>query len=222
MGKYGRFNFGSAYSDGNAWTEAVAGQDQAGDEVSDLRRELIALKVALAGRDTALEKAAFDAQRARDQWQRELSNAEQAWKAEEAARLAAAQAQWRAQFASALAEMTVRCEAAELMLERVRRESHYESFRGSDLAKGTNRKIELQQIISAPGTKGEDRTQESNIVIRNNRAWAAQATEQKHRGSRKYDSWIVAAASLGLSAAAAYFGIERYLETLPQLHFGRW
>jgi hypothetical protein len=64
-----------------------------------------------------------------------------------------------------------------------------------------------------PETEGEDRTQE---------AWAAQATEQKRRRSRKYDRWIIAAASLGLSGAAAYLGIERYLETLPQLHFGRW
>jgi hypothetical protein len=213
MGKYGRFNFGSAYSDGNAWTEA--GQDQAGDELSDLRRELMALKVALAGRETALEKAAFDAQKAQAQWQRELSNAEEVWKAEEAARLVAAQAQWRAQFESALAEMTARCEAAELMLERLRREAHHESFRGSDFAKGTNRKIELPHIISAPETEGEDRTQESNIVIRTNRAWAAQATGQKRGRSRKYDPWIVAAASLGLSAAAAYVGIERFLQTLP-------
>jgi hypothetical protein len=215
MGKYGRFNFGSAYSDGNAWTEAVAEQDQAEDEVSDLRRQLMALKVALAGRETALEKAAFDAQQARAQWQRELSNAEQAWKAEEAARLVAAQALWRAQFENAFAEMTARCEAAELMLEQLRRDAHGESFRGSDLAKRTNRKIELQHNISAPETEGEDRTQVSNIVIRTNRAWAAQASGQKRGGSRKYDHWIVAAASLGLSAAAAYLGIERFLQTSP-------
>ena len=210
MGKYGRFKFGSA------WTEQVAGQDQSDDELSDLRRELTELKVALASRETALEKAAFDVQQARDQWQRELWSSEQAWKTEEAARLEAAEARWRAQFESALAEMTARCEAAELMLERTRQEARHEPLGDGGLAEHANRTIALQQFISTPETKSEDETRESKIVIRTNRAWAAQAIEHKRRAPRKYNRGIVVAASLGLSAAAAYIGIERFL------HFGRW
>jgi hypothetical protein len=225
MSKYGRFNFGSANSDGNAWTETVGEQGPLDDEVCRLRRELTALKVALADRETALARTALDAQQVRDRWQRELSNAENAWKAEEAVRLAAAEAQWREQFESALAEVTARCEAAELMLARSAREAADEPNEALDrdyLGERANRATELQQIISAPAVEGEGRTEESNIVIRNNRVWAAQAIEQRRRASRENATRsIVAAALLGVFAVAAYAGIEALLQSWPSLRLGQ-
>jgi len=225
MSKYGRFNFGSANSNGTEWTETVGERGPLGDEVCRLRSELTALKVAFSDRETALARAALDAQQARDRWQRELSNAQNAWKAEEAVRLAAAEAQWREQFESALAEVTARCEAAELMLARPARaaaDEPNEAFDRDYLAERANRATELQQIISAPAAEGEGRTEESNIVIRNNRVWAAQAIEQRRRASRENATRsIVAAALLGLFAVAGYAGIEALLQSWPQLRLGQ-
>lgn len=220
MSKYGRFNFGSAYSDGNAGTEAVSEQGYVDDEVCRLRRELTALKIALADRETALTRAVLDAQQVRDRWQRELSNAENAWKAEEAVRLAAAEAQWRKQSESALAEVTARCEVAELVLARSAREAAdrpNEALGRDNWGERTTRESELQQIISPPAADGEGGTQDSNIVIRNNRVWAAQAIEERRLAARNSATRrIVAAASLGLFAllaVAAYAGIAALLQS---------
>jgi hypothetical protein len=223
MSKYGRFNFGSTYSDGNASTETVGEQGPLDDEVGRLRRELTALKVALADRETALARAALDAQQARNRWQRELSDAKNAWKAEEAVRLAAAEAQWREQFESALAEVTARCEAAELMLARPAREAAdepNEAFDRDYLGERANRATELQQVTSAPAAESEGRTEESNIVIRNNRVWAAQA--KRRTSSENATRSIVAAALFSLFAVAAYAGIEALLQSWPSLRLGQW
>src|SRR5262245_31914344 len=122
MSKYGRFNFDSAY----AVNPGPIG-DQAEGELYRLRRELAALKETLADRETALANAALDAQRSRERWQQEtqraLLDAEQAWKADEAPRFAAAEAQWRQQSADALADATARYEAAELKVEQLSQEA---------------------------------------------------------------------------------------------------
>jgi len=219
MSKYGRFNFGSAYTEANAWPDVVAGLDQAEGELHRLRRELTGLKATLADRETALAKAALDAQLARDRWQQELSAAEKTWKAEEAAQLAAAEAQWRQQSASALAEVTARCEAAELMLEELSQEAARErnDFIGGGVsAKRANRETEFEQVISATGTERGHRTKESNIVIRTNRIWGAEAVEQRRRASRKYPILgVVAAASLGILAIAVYSSIGPLLQSRP-------
>jgi hypothetical protein len=215
MSKYGRFNFGAT-----AWTGALGEQGHVDDEVFCLRRELTALKAALAENETALTRAVSDAQQVRDRWQRELSMAENAWKAEEAVRLAAAEAKWREQSERALAEVTARCEAAELMLANSAREAAdqpNESLGRDHVEERTNRKIELQPIISAPTADGEGRTQDSNIVIRHNRVWAAQAIEERRLAVRESATRrIVAAASLGLFAllaVAAYAGIAALMQS---------
>jgi hypothetical protein len=141
--KYERFRFASsAEADVRPDTRAVP--DQPNDEprlrsdelpfdtlrpdteLHRLRDELTTLKATLADREMALAKAALDAEGARERWQEEaqaaLLKAEQDWMAREASRVAEAEAKWRRHSSRALAEATARCEAAEAVLEQLKRE----------------------------------------------------------------------------------------------------
>lgn len=142
--KYERFRFASSPTESSARPDTRAAQDQSADEfrrLSDelrldplrpdmelhrLRDELTALKATLADREMALAKAALEAEQARERWQQEtqaeLLKAEQAWMAREASRLAEAETKWRKQSGRALADATARCEAAEAVLEQLKRE----------------------------------------------------------------------------------------------------
>jgi len=143
--KYERFRFASSPTESSARLDTRAAQDQSADEfrrLSDelrldplrpdtelhrLRDELTALKATLAEREMALAKAALEAEQARERWQQEtqaeLRKAEQAWMARVASRFAEAEAKWRKQSGRALADATARCEAAEAVLEQLKRES---------------------------------------------------------------------------------------------------
>jgi hypothetical protein len=92
-------------------------------ELNRLREECTGLRGTLADRETALVQAGLAIEQAREGSQHEakeaLSKAEMAWKADEAARLAAAEAQWREQSARVLAEVTERCERAETSFAEV-------------------------------------------------------------------------------------------------------
>ena len=115
-----------------ARAEAGAALDQDTEvELNRLRRELAAIQAALADRENELARECVAIEGARESWQREgqeaLSKAETAWRAEEAARRAAADAQWQEKFTRALAEarneaMSARDQDTELELNRLRRE----------------------------------------------------------------------------------------------------
>src|SRR5262245_51465926 len=203
MSKYGRFNFDSAY----AVNPGPIG-DQAEGELYRLRRELAALKETLADRETALANAALDAQQSRERWQQEiqhaLSDAEQAWKAEEAARFAAAEAQWRQQSADAVAEATARDEAAELKVEQLGRDAELiadaasteatapyeatepmaeqqaratESIADAAAPKATKPAAKFEDFISQAQSERVHRAQEARIVLRPDRIWLNEAAE---------------------------------------------
>jgi hypothetical protein len=179
VSKLGRFNFSSASAELSAQDVEVA---QAESELDRLYAELDTLKATLADREAALAKAALDAQEARDRWQEQL-----------AARVAAAQAQSRQQSArSALAEVTAACEAAEQTLEEPGQEQARQ-----DLLFGRPAVAQPADRVSATL---QDTPRESNIVIRTNRVWAAEAVEaadQTRRASKKHALFgVVAAASL--------------------------
>src|SRR5215471_2322261 len=94
----------------------VAVHSQADDQFHNLRTELAALRAALANRDAELERLLAADEQARESAAREVEDslriAEQAWKADEAVRFAAAEAQWREQSAEVLAEARARIDAA--------------------------------------------------------------------------------------------------------------
>src|SRR5215510_284421 len=143
VGKYGRFNFGLA--------SKMPASPYEDDEFNQISRELNAVKAALADREKALERAALEAQRIHVSWEQKLSNAEKAWRAEESARLAAAEAQWRQQSKDALAEVSARCAAAERRLEQLSQEPAGEgsSFFGSrPLEQSVNHDSEFETLPS--------------------------------------------------------------------------
>jgi Bacterial SH3 domain len=240
MSKYGRFNLGSAYA--ATAPDGVALEDQADGELYRLRRELTALRATLADRETALGNAALDAQKAREQslqgTQQAVSDAEQAWKADEAARFAQAEARWQQQAATVLAEAIARYEAAERELEQLRRDSARERTDASSgaaadegeleqkrdeavreptpavsavsYAKRTHRKTKFEEFVSETASEGGSRTQDSRIVLRPDRVWAAEAAVEQRRlaSSTKYAvAGAVGAASLGVLAIALYAGV---------------
>ncbi|HMI96752.1 MAG TPA: SH3 domain-containing protein [Micropepsaceae bacterium] len=96
-----------------------------------LREDLAATQANLSHREAALAEARSDLEQARERQQQgleaALSEAEKAWKVNEAARLAAAEARWQETSARALVEARSRAEAArdsahELELQRLRQE----------------------------------------------------------------------------------------------------
>ena len=107
-------------------------------ELSRLRQELAATQARLGNRESALAEAHLALEQARERGPESdaaLSKVELAWKADEAARLAAAQAQWEEKSAIALAEATQRLEAAEAALKqaRVRAETPHDSGNAIEL-----------------------------------------------------------------------------------------
>jgi len=100
-----------------ARAEAVAARAQGDEaELGRLRTELAVVQTALADRESELTRWRRASERAEERWQREseaaLSKAAAAWKAAEAARLAAAEAQWQKDSAKALAIARAGAEAA--------------------------------------------------------------------------------------------------------------
>jgi hypothetical protein len=92
-------------------------------EVSRLRQQLAGMEAKLATRTAELAEARAAAELARTRSQdlpAELRKAEQAWKAGEAARLAAVESRWKEQSAKAMAEATARFEQAEAALAEAR------------------------------------------------------------------------------------------------------
>jgi hypothetical protein len=206
MSKHGRFNFGAAYA-------VNTGPDEVEGELDRLRRELAALKATLADRDIALANAALDAQQSRERWQQEtqraLSDAEQVWKAEEAARLAAAEAQ-SPQHAHAAAERTAQYEAAEVKVEQLGREVARErnDFIAGALSARPSLEAKFEHHLSDMQSERGYGTQESRIVLRPDRIWINQAVEQRRRTVRKSAGFgVLGAALLGFFVIAVYSGI---------------
>jgi hypothetical protein len=206
MSKHGRFNFGAAYA-------VNTGPDGVEGELDRLRRELAELKAALADREIALANAALDAQQSRERWQQEtqraLSDAEQAWKAEEAARFAAAEAQCR-QHAHAVAEGTAQYEAAEVKVERLGREVARErnGFIVRAVSARPSLETKFEDHLSQTESERGYGTQESRIVLRPDRIWINEAVEWRRRTSRKRAVFgVLGAALLGLFVIAVYSGI---------------
>jgi hypothetical protein len=190
VSKFARFNFSSA-------TAALAAPqdeaDRAERELDRLHAELDALKITLAEKEAALAKAALDAQQARDRWQQQL-----------AARIEAAEAQSRQQSArSTLAEVTAACEAAGQTMEQPGQEQARQEYSADS---GASAQHASDPTCSAPSAAPQDTQQDSNIIIRTNRIWAAEtaaAVESPRRASRRRAlGGAVAAASLGLLAIA--------------------
>jgi hypothetical protein len=96
------------------------------NEIETLREELASMAAILAHRDSTLAQAHMAAAEAREHWrirsEAALSNAEKAWKTDEAARAAAVEALWREQSEKSLAGAKVRWEAAEAALAKARME----------------------------------------------------------------------------------------------------
>jgi len=219
VNKYDRFNFAPRSTKVSSWPDANAVQDQADGELGRLRDELTALKAILADRETELAKAALEAERDHVRWQESeaaLSSAAQAWRADEAARLAATEEQWREQYAGALAEATARCEAAEGALAHLRDEAARErnDIVGSGLSvRRVNRETEFEPVVSA--TESERGHGTEKIVLRPTRIGAAETLEQGRRASWPHPiRHVFVAASLGVLAITAYFSIGPFL---PQM-----
>jgi len=101
--------------------QAEAARNQAEEELHRLQEQLAVLQATLADRETALAKAALDAEQARERQQQEnraaLSNVEQEWKSAGTARLTEAEVKWQEQSARALAEVRAHAEAARTQAE---------------------------------------------------------------------------------------------------------
>jgi hypothetical protein len=200
-------------------------------ELSRLREELAATKASLGNRESALAEAHLAVEQARERGQESdaaLSKVELAWKADEAARLAAAQAQWEEKSAIALAEATQRLEAAETALKqaRVRAETPHDSgntvelrrlhqelaatqanlaYRERELAEA---RLALQQARELP---------ETNIVLSPDRMGNAAGRLERQmdrpaKGHLMRDMIVVAA--LAISAIVFYPRIESFI---PQI-----
>jgi hypothetical protein len=206
MSKHGRYNFGAAYA-------VNTGPDGVEGELDRLRRELAELKATLADREIALANAALDAQQSRERWQQEtqraLSEAEQVWKAEQAARLAAAEAQCR-RHAHAVPEGGARYEAAEVKVEPLGREVARErnDFIAGALSARPSLETKFEHHLSDTQTERGYGPKESRIVLRPDRIWINEAVEQRRRTARKSAGFgVLGAALLGLFAIAVYSGI---------------
>ncbi|HEX3487102.1 MAG TPA: hypothetical protein VHT51_18750 [Micropepsaceae bacterium] len=96
-----------------AQAEIQASHDQSIElELNRLREEATSMRAALADREMALARECVAIERTRESSQRDIQEAllqaKAAWKAEEAARLAAAEEQWQRKSAQALAEIKAR------------------------------------------------------------------------------------------------------------------
>jgi len=154
-----------------------------------------------------------------------LAAAQAAWKADEAARLAAAEAQWRRQSESAAAELSVRCERAERAVQEAREQA--EAFAARDqnnrfelrrvreelaVAQGNlaSREAELESIRAE-----EVRLGDSSIVLQPDRISTFGSFEKeppKPRGHLMRDAIVVAC--LGVGVVLGWPWIEAYV---PQL-----
>src|SRR6266567_99741 len=125
-----------------ALAEARAQAEAARDSVHKIERrhlgdELEALKASLVDHKTALAQASSALEQTRERGQLDLesvlSKAEKAWKAEEAARLAAAEEQWQEKSAKALTEARTQSEAALSKTEKARRADEAARLAAADL-----------------------------------------------------------------------------------------
>jgi Bacterial SH3 domain len=192
---------------------------------SRLREELTTARAVLSDRDAALAQTRLTAERALQRVQQEsdtaLAKAQAGWKAEEAARAAAAEAQWRKQSANALAEATARYKEAETALAQIR-------VRNGGLGKGDNESVgQLQREIAILQSALAERdgavlhnrpspelreTSPSRIAIRENHDWESGEPQEKSTPSpRRLIRDIVIVAALAASAIVLWPRIESYI-----------
>jgi hypothetical protein len=204
---HGRFHFAAQPMKASAWLDSSAIHPQADEELRCLREEVIALKVSLADRETALAKAALHAEQTHKRWHEESHAAE-------AIRLAAAEERWRQQSANALAEVTARCEAAEALLAQLREEAaraRNDVVRDGLLAKRSNYETEFEQsFLSMESEPG----QESRIVLRPDRIGVAD--DPFEDGLRESQTHPARAVFVSLFLAVLAITSYASIESLPQ------
>ncbi len=199
------------HAEANAQPDSIAARDQDDGELFGLRDQLAALEAALADRDAESAQMLAAAEQARETLAQEaqdaLRMAEEAWKADEAARLAAAQAQWQEQTISTLAEAHAQAEAscnqAEEELRRLRDEC------AAIQATLTDRDAELVETRLARDQAREQWQLDSEAALSSARA-AFEADEAAHLAAAEAHWWKQSADAIA-QATARYDAAEAAL-----------
>ena len=158
-------------------------------ELARLRIEMEGMRNDLSARETALARAGLEVEQLRERTRRDgsdnLKAAEQAWSAEEAVRLAAAQTQWQAKSNIALSELRARLEATEAELALVKRSpaasagNDHELRRLRDEMRGAHAIIASSETALKHAQKSEDAlksVRDAEAALRREKAdWIAEA-----------------------------------------------
>ncbi|MBV9570379.1 MAG: SH3 domain-containing protein [Alphaproteobacteria bacterium] len=170
------------------------------------QHQINALQAAVTARDADLVKArsaagqararsSKEADQARQRWQEEMAaaiaDAQEGFKAGEAARFAAAEAQWKAQFAPALAETTARLQEAESALAQAQAELQVQaSGAGDELRRVRDELAALEMtLVSRENELSDARTAAERARITADQALQSVAAElEKARLSWKRDA----------------------------------
>jgi uncharacterized protein YgiM (DUF1202 family) len=175
-----------------ARAEGDAARGQRSAELAQLRQDMAALRALASEKEAENDRLRADADRAieemRQRSEAALSQAERAWKTEEAARLSSARAQWNDDMSAALAEATQRYQQAETALAQQRARTEAALRRGGDddqlsrevavlqAALATCEK-ELSQLRAALGETRDDGTLEAQAILE---PLAARAMPMRH------------------------------------------
>ena len=163
-----------------ARAEGDVDRGQRSAELAQLRQDMAALRALAAEKEAENDRLRADSDQAleelRQRSEAALSQAERAWRTEEAARLSSARAQWNEDMSAALAEATQRYQQAETALAQQRARTEAALRRGGDDDQ-LNREVavlqaalatcekELSQLRAALGETRDDGTLEAQAIL---------------------------------------------------------